>query len=72
MDRPTHVQIVRYVPTRLHFLRFSYGRRKENAHILMRGTGSHETSVTFAKRWVADELQTRDSDWSHADSSGAG
>ncbi len=67
MERPTQVQIVRYAPTLLHFLRFSYGRRRENSHILMRGTGSHKTSVAFAKRWVADELQTRDSDWKRAD-----
>jgi hypothetical protein len=63
MKRPTRVDIVRYSPTRLHFLRFWYGRHGQNASILMRGTGSHETSLAFAERWVADEFQTRSSDW---------
>lgn len=63
MERPTRVDIVRYMPSRLHFLRFTYPGRKVNDHILMAGTGSHETSLRFAKQWVADELQTTDTDW---------
>jgi hypothetical protein len=41
----------------MHFLRFTCGSRKAN-------DGFHETSLRFAKRWMADELQTRDEDWS--------
>ena len=58
------VDIVRYAPTRLHFLRFAYPGRKLNNSILMTGDGSHETSLRFAKQWMADELQTRNKDWS--------
>jgi hypothetical protein len=64
IERPTRVDIVRYAPTRMHFLRFTYGSRKANDWILMTGDGSHETSLRFAKQWMADELQTRDEDWS--------
>jgi len=63
IERPTSVEIVRYAPTRLHFLRFAYGRRRLDNSILMDGNGSKETSLRFAKRWAADELQTRDDDW---------
>ena len=58
------VEIVRYAPTRMHFLRFAYRGRKVNDWILMTGNGSYETSLRFAKRWMADEFQTRDADWS--------
>lgn len=63
MERPTNVDIVRYMPTRLHFLRFTCQGRKVNGSILMTGTGSHETSLRFAKQWVADELQVSEADW---------
>jgi hypothetical protein len=63
MERPTNVHIVRYAPTRLHFLRFTYRGRNINDWILMTGQGSHKTSLRFAKQWLADELQTRDEDW---------
>lgn len=64
MEQPISVEIVRYAPTRLHFLRFGYRGRKVNDWILMTGDGSFETSLPYAKQWVADELQTRDEDWS--------
>ncbi len=63
IERPTSVEIVRYAPTRLHFLRFAHRGRKLNNWILMTGDGSHDTSLRFAKQWMADELQTRDEDW---------
>jgi hypothetical protein len=46
--RPTRVEIVRYRPTRFHFLRLSFGRRVQNGDILMNGDGSHHTSIAFA------------------------
>ncbi len=64
IERPMRVDIVRYAPTRLHFLRFFYRGHVRNNSILMRGDGSHETSLGFAKQWMEDELQTRDRDWS--------
>jgi hypothetical protein len=64
IERPMHVEIVRYAPTRLHFLRFAYRGRKLNNWILVTRDGSHETSLRFAKQWMADELQTRSEDWS--------
>lgn len=67
MDRPDAVEIVRYIGTRLHFLRFRYGRRLVNDHILFDGDSRnriHEaTSVTFAKRWAADELLVTKDSW---------
>ncbi len=45
-------------------LRFVYRGRMVNDSILMTGEGSNETSLRFAKQWMADELQTRDDDWS--------
>ena len=63
IERPTSVEIVRYAPTRLHFIRFVYRGRKLNNSILMTSGGSHDTSLRFAKQWMADELQTRDEDW---------
>lgn len=64
LEPPTSVEIVRYAPTRLHFLRFAYGRRKLNDGILTTGNGSHETSLRFAKKRAADAFQTCDGDWS--------
>lgn len=29
----------------------------------MTGAGTHETSLRVAKKWMADELQTRDEGW---------
>ena len=29
----------------------------------MTGKGAHATSLAFARRWVADELQTTAADW---------
>ena len=64
IERPVKVEIVRYAPTRLHFLRFAYRGRTLNNWILLTTGGSPETSLRFAKQWMADELQTRDEDWS--------
>jgi hypothetical protein len=49
-DRPTRIDIIRYAPTRLHFLRLWRGQRTSDDWILMDGNGSHQTSLTFAKR----------------------
>ena len=63
IERPLRVDIVRYAPTRLHFLRLIYRGRKVNDHILMTGDGSFDTSLRFAKIWMANEFQTSDADW---------
>jgi hypothetical protein len=48
--RPTRIDILRYAPTRLHFLRLWNGHRTSDEGILMDGNGNHQTSLTFAKR----------------------
>lgn len=49
-EQPTRIEIVRYKPTRLHFLRLWRRNRANNDWILMTGKGSHETNLAFAKR----------------------
>jgi hypothetical protein len=63
MRRPSRVDIVRYRPEPLHFLRFHYGRRVVDAHLLSARAGGHRTTLRDAKRWVADELQVRSGEW---------
>jgi hypothetical protein len=63
---PSRIEIIRYAPTRLHFLR-SWDRHKaQDGWILMDTHGRHETSLAFAKRAVikafpqlAPKLQAR-------------
>ncbi|HVJ19815.1 MAG TPA: hypothetical protein VM686_30575 [Polyangiaceae bacterium] len=52
-DRPTRIDIIRYAPTRLHFLRLWHGRKTRDDWILMDPHGSHLTSLPFAKRALA-------------------
>jgi len=63
IKRPGRIEIVRYATTQFYFLRFVYGRRTTNDGILMDGDGSHKTSLSFAKLWVADEFQVGARDW---------
>jgi hypothetical protein len=51
--RPTRIDIIRYVPTRLHFLRLWYGQETRDDRILMDTDGNHLTSLAFAKHAVA-------------------
>jgi hypothetical protein len=63
MERPRRVDVIRYRPEPLHFLRFHYRDRVEDGWLLMTDSGSHVTSVAFAKRWVRDELQVAQDLW---------
>jgi hypothetical protein len=63
IDKPHRVDIIRYRPTHLHFLRFYYENRIIDRDPLMKGTGSHATSLEFAKSWVRDELQVELDRW---------
>ena len=62
MKRPDRVDIVRYVPVPLHFLRFHY----PNGNIVddnLLGRDGYETMIHDAKRWVRDELQVKRHEW---------
>lgn len=63
MDRPDRIDIVRYRPEPLHFLRFHYKDRVENQWLLMTGNGEYATTVRYAKQWVRDELQVEYDAW---------
>jgi hypothetical protein len=63
MRKPTRVDVMRYRPEPLHFLRFHYGKRVENDYLLMTGSGSHVTDIRLAKQWVKEELQVELTEW---------
>jgi hypothetical protein len=68
IEKPKRVDIFRYVPQPLHFLRFHYPDRITDDWLLMKTDGSYHTSVRDAKRWVRDELQIKDDEWHRAGS----
>ncbi|MEZ4223509.1 MAG: hypothetical protein R3B13_21355 [Polyangiaceae bacterium] len=63
MGRPNRVEIIRYRPEPLHFLRFHYREHMVDDHLLHNSSGSYKTTLRDAKRWVADELQVQASEW---------
>ncbi|MGC4093240.1 MAG: hypothetical protein QM756_36195 [Polyangiaceae bacterium] len=63
IDRPDRVDVVQYAPSSLHFLRFHYGQRLVDQHLLYTSDGSHSTNIDFAKRWVLDEFSLQLGDW---------
>jgi hypothetical protein len=62
MERPKRVDILRYVPEPLHFLRFHYPHTITDGWLLHKGL-SHDTTIYDAKRWVRDELQVKQQEW---------
>ena len=70
MEKPCRVDVVRYRPEPLHFLRFHYPNRVEDNWFLMTGKGEHATTLKFAKRWVRDELQVEFDAWEHVPKGG--
>ena len=63
LEKPQSVDVVRYCPKPLHFIRFHYRSRIENTGILMTGTGDYATTIRYAKDWVRDEFQVELSAW---------
>ena len=63
MEKPRRVDVVRYRPEPLHFLRLHYRERIEDCDPLMTGTGEYATTVRYAKEWVRDELQVEFAAW---------
>jgi hypothetical protein len=63
MDKPRRVEVMRYCPEPLHFLRFHYPDRIEDADLLMTHTGDYATTVRVAQEWVRDELQVELTAW---------
>ena len=62
-DRPLKVEIIRYRPEKLHFLRLHYKDHIKDDWILMKPDGTYETSLNFAKNWVKDKLQVKREEW---------
>lgn len=63
IDKPLRVDLVRYCPAPLHFLRFHYPGRVEDQNLLYTAYGRFKTTVGHAKRWVEDELQIKKNEW---------
>ena len=63
LAKPRRVDVVRYRPAPLHFLRLHYPTGVQDQPLLMTGSGSFVTTVRYAKRWVQDELQVEPSAW---------
>ena len=63
MEKPRRVEIVRYRPEPLHFLRFHYPDRVEDWDLLMNGELSPATSLRDAKEWVRDEFRVPFAAW---------
>ena len=57
MEQPRRLDVIRYLPEPLHFLRFHYEGRVEDGNLLMTGVMDFETDLDDAKRGVLDELQ---------------
>jgi len=66
MEKPKRVDILRYVPEPLHFLRFHYPNTITDDWLLMKPDGSYDTTIHDAKRWVRDELQVKRNEWQKA------
>ena len=62
MEKPDSVSIIQYAPEPLHFLRFRYGKRLVNDHVLTKGV-MESTTIRDAKAWVRDELQVKFNEW---------
>ena len=67
LEKPCRVDVFRYMPEPLHFLRLHYADRIEDGDLLMTGTGEHRTDLDDAKRWVLDELQIDFGSWETVD-----
>jgi hypothetical protein len=63
MEKPRRVEVIRYRPEPLHFLRLHYRNRIEDRDLLTTGAGEFATTVRDAKTWVRDELQVKLTEW---------
>jgi hypothetical protein len=66
MKKPRRVDVIRYQPEPLYFLRFHYPNRVVNGELLMTNAGQYETSLHFAKQWARDELKIEFAAWERA------
>lgn len=67
MEKPDGIEIVRYCPEPLHFLRFHYGRKLADWDLLTTTSGSYTTKLGDAKRWAREELQVKFTAWQKAE-----
>lgn len=63
MEKPKRVDILKYIPEPLHFLRFYYPDKIIDDSFLMKSDGTYDTTLLYAKRWVRDELQVKRDQW---------
>ncbi|MFP2926779.1 hypothetical protein ACLESO_16585 [Pyxidicoccus sp. 3LG] len=66
LEVPRVIEVVQYAPEPLFFLRFHYGARRVDEHVL-HDNGRDATSLRFAKRWVGEEFQVRLAEWEPVD-----
>jgi hypothetical protein len=62
-EQPSRLEIVRYRPTKLHFLRRWHGMRAVNEWIFMDGQGNHAISLAKAKRLAVDIFPDQEFVW---------
>ena len=72
MDKPLRVEVMRYRPEPLYFLRLHYKDYALDDDILMKQDGNYETTLRFAKNWVRDELKVEYSSWEPSKASAGG
>ena len=67
IEKPDRIDIIRYCPEPLHFLRFHYGKKLEVWDLLRNGSGIRfDTKAADAKRWARDEFQVKFTQWQKA------
>lgn len=67
LPRPDRVEVIRYAPEPLYFLRFHYADRLEVQRLLQaphpKGGLTVETTLDHARAWVAAELDVAENEW---------
>ena len=63
MEKPRRVDVLRYLPEPLHFLRFHYEGRVEDDDLADESHGRPRDGLDYAKRWVLDEFQVEFGSW---------
>ena len=63
MEKPERIDILKYEPEPLHFLRFHYPDKVRDDSLLMKYDGSHSTEMADVMSWARDELLVGQGDW---------
>jgi hypothetical protein len=63
MEKPKRVDIVRYVPEPLYFLRFHNRDEIIDGDLLINPDGTYKSTINKVKKWAYDELQIKRDEW---------